>query len=71
MTDSLFDYIDEARRQRLRDLGWVEVYQWDQRFWQRPSDKALLQESEAFVQLARISEENVLGSGECRVASGE
>lgn len=56
MPDDLFDSIQDVQRQRLRALGWLEVYHWGQKRWQRPSDNAWLTEEEAFKQMQRLAD---------------
>ena len=54
MTDSLFDSLDDARRQCLMTRGWERIYTWGNVRWQRPCDKAWLSEEEAFKALERM-----------------
>lgn len=53
----LFDSLDEARRQRLRQRGWKLVGAWGGWHWERPDDKACFSEAEAFAQLSRLEKD--------------
>lgn len=57
MTD-LFGSLDDGRRQRLRDRGWHEAAGKLHGLpcWRRP-DGAIVDETEAFAQLARLEAE--------------
>jgi hypothetical protein len=56
MTPDLFTAALEARRQRLRDLGWIESVTPNGRYWHRPQGRVTgigVSESEAFQVLER------------------
>ena len=55
----LFDSIEEQKRQRLYARGWVQRGGTlrGRPLWQRPDDGALVEEEEAFRQLARMEAE--------------
>lgn len=60
--DSLFDSLDEAKRSRLRRLGWTEKQDdlrgKHRRLWRDPKLGAYLEEDEAFRRLEHEEQEH-------------
>jgi len=57
MSEDLFAAGDEAKRDRLRALGWKKVWRFGQLFWENVWGDLHLSEAEAFAWLGRHEKE--------------